>query len=509
MSSAASAQRGGRPSGMRLGPPGLVPVWRIAAVVACGIALSTVARSFRMDVGVAERSWAAFALGSVLAVHVLIRGLRRRPLPAGPVDLVAAELALRSRSARALLAGGIAAAVWSAQRSGLPALPQHLTAVAFLAGNLLPLIALGLAIGPWQVVSARPARVSRTVLTGLASGALTLALTASLLAGWTVWGAEPGVLSRGTGTGQHAWDHSRSAALADFVRGEAGWGERRAAATTPEPLTLLSKAPVMCAWVNRQRQAWELYFASGMYWTVVPAVARLASGPRGRPAPFALSGDGRHIAYLDGVSRRLVLLDVTTGGLRHLTGPLDDGTVPEPRLSADGSLVALTSSAGTELLDTRTGGRTRLPGVARVLGLGPDRVIATTDRRALPGAPDTELLTLDRRGAVLTRVPFDPTLEALATPDGRELAVLTVDEVVTMDPATGHVLRRAALRLDGHYGTPRALGWSAGGRLLVHAEWSEARRPEHQLVDLATGRGKPAKDLPGDLGDDAVFGAIR
>ncbi|MCP2346034.1 hypothetical protein [Nonomuraea roseoviolacea] len=493
---------------MRLAPSGLVLVWRIAAAVASGIALSTVARSFRMDVGVAERLWAAFALCSVLAVHALVRGLQRRPLPAGPADLVAAELALRSRSARALLAGGTAVALWSAHRGGLPALPHLLLVAAFVPGIVLPLIALGYGISPWQVGPARPARISRALLTGLAGGATALVLTACLLAGWTVWAA--GSLRLDVGTGQYAWENSRVVSLRDVVTGADGWGVRQAAAATaPEPAAFLNEGPVRYALVNRQQEVWELSFphdGSGF----APAVVRLADGgPRGRVAPFTLSGDGRHIAYLDGASRRLVLLDLATGGLRPLTGPLDDETVPEPGLSADGSLVSLTSATGTELLDVHTGGRTRLPGVARVLGLGTDRVIATTGRHTLPGAPDTELLTLDRRGAVLTRVPFDPALEALATPDGRELAVLTGDELVLMDPARGRVLRRAALRLDGHdHGTPRALGWSTDGRLLVHAERSAARRPEHQLVDLATGRGRPVKGLPDDLGDDAVFGAI-
>ncbi|NUW40877.1 hypothetical protein [Nonomuraea rhodomycinica] len=509
---AASAPRGVRPPGMRIAPSGLVLVWRIAAAVACGVALSTVARSFRMDVGVTERLWAASALCSVLAVHVLVRGLRRRPLPAGPADLVAAELALRSRSARALLAGGTAVALWSAHHGGLPALPELALVAAVLPGVLLPLIALGYGISPWQAGPARPARTSRAVPTGLAQGACALVVTACLLAGWAVWAADP--LGVDVGTGQYAWENSRVVSLRDVVTGADGWGVRQAlAATAPAPVMGFVEGPVRYAQVDRSRQMWQLSSPSDGA-ALAPAVVRLADGgPRGRTAPFALSGDGRHIAYLDGASHRLVLLDVAGGALRHLTGPLDDRTVPEPALSADGSLVSLTSRTGTELLDVRTGRRTRLPGVTRVLGLGAGRVVATTGRRALPGAPDTELLTLDRRGAVLTRVPFDPALEALATPDGRELAVLTEDEVVTMDPATGRVLRRAALRLDGrHHGTPRPLGWSAGGGLLVHAESNGARRREHQLVDPATGRGRTVEDLPEDLDedldDDTVFGAV-
>ncbi|MFI6792480.1 hypothetical protein ACIBG4_34650 [Nonomuraea sp. NPDC050383] len=501
-----------RPAGMRLAPRALAGIWRVAAVLACGIALSTVARSFRMEVGVAERLGATLALASVPAVHLLVRDLHRRALPAGPVDLVAAELALRARSARALLAGGTAVALWTASSGGLPDFPYLLRDSASLVCDvLLPLLALIHAIRPWQVTPERAAERPRGPLKRLVGAALAVATTIGLLAGWTVWGTAPesryGPYDE---SGQHAWLTGRTVTSWDYVTGADGWGVRRAAAATaPRPPLSPVGEPLRYARLDRERQRWELSVTPSVPRVLGPAVARLTSGgPRGRPAPLALSRDGHHVVYLDGASRRLVLLDLTTMRLIHLTGPLDDESVPEPALSADGGLVALTSAAGVELVEARTGARSRLPGVSRVLGLGPDGVVATAGRRALPGAPDTELVTLDRRGAALTRVPFDPTLDALATPDGSALAVIAGDDLVTMDPRTGQVLRLVPMRLPAHYGAPETAGWSAGGRLLVSVETRDPGQARHHLADPATGRSGPADGLPGDL-DDAVFGRLR
>ncbi|MEV0146699.1 MULTISPECIES: hypothetical protein [unclassified Nonomuraea] len=157
-----SVPRRVRPAGMRPAPRALVGIWRAAAVLSCGIALSTVARSFRMEVGVAERLGATLALASVLAVHLLVRDLRRRVLPAGPVDLVAAELALRARSARVV------------SRAELPGVLAT-TAVPSPAGDTLATVATESSPGgpvPRGVVltDARGEGPTRTVVPRLPAG---------------------------------------------------------------------------------------------------------------------------------------------------------------------------------------------------------------------------------------------------------------------------------------------------------------------------------------------------
>ncbi|MFG3435796.1 hypothetical protein ACGF0J_01010 [Nonomuraea sp. NPDC047897] len=167
-----------RPHGWCLASAPLVGIWRCAAILSAAVALSTVVRSFRMDVGVTERAWAALALGVVLTVHLLLRHLDGAPVPQGPADLVCAELAIRSRSARTLLAGGTAVALWTASRCGLPELPAVLRGTSELSAAALPILAwLLAALAPWQVTAAtrrtcsprRPPRSSRTGWTTWAS----------------------------------------------------------------------------------------------------------------------------------------------------------------------------------------------------------------------------------------------------------------------------------------------------------------------------------------------------
>ncbi|MEU8247103.1 hypothetical protein [Nonomuraea sp. NPDC048916] len=199
---------------------------------------------------------------------------------------------------------------------------------------------------------------------------------------------------------------------------------------------------------------------------------------------------------------------LSTARAQHLTGPLADKAVPEPTLSYDGRHVSLTTATGVELIDTRTDTRSLLPGVRHVLGLGPDGGgVATTGRRALAGSPDTELVTFDRHGGIRTRVPFDPTLSARPSPDGRTLAIVALDEIVTMDPGTGEVRGRARLRLPAHHDTPEPLGWDEEGRLLVRIAPDDSEKGAYHLVDPATGKSRRVRDIPDDL-RNPVFGRV-
>ncbi|NUR88246.1 MAG: hypothetical protein HOY71_29510, partial [Nonomuraea sp.] len=232
------------------------------------------------------------------------------------------------------------------------------------------------------------------------------------------------------------------------------------------------------------------------------------TGPNGERAPLTISGDGHRLVYLDRDTRRLVLHDLThESDPRPITEPLT-AAAPDPVFAQDGMSVVLTWPDGVEIVDVATAARTRPTGVGQVLGVGTYGMVATTGRRALPGAPDTVLLTLDRQGSVLTRVPFDPTVRAALTPDGRHLVTLSDGQVVTMDPRTGAVTRHARLtRLPEYYGTPSLTGWSGDGRLVVAIHPDDPGDAAFHLVDPVTGRAGQLKDAPDEL-DDVVLGRL-
>jgi hypothetical protein len=180
-----------RPIGVMLAPPLLTLAWRTAAVLASAVALSAVLRSFWQEVGVTERLWAVCTLGVVLAVELLVMGLNRREPAAGPADLVAAEVAIRSNSARTLLAGGTIVALWIAPGSGLPESPYALKVIGWLLAFGLPTPAVVKAMTPWRptgrspaaakaVATSRPVDVLRALR--LASGRPWPVLASALLA---------------------------------------------------------------------------------------------------------------------------------------------------------------------------------------------------------------------------------------------------------------------------------------------------------------------------------------
>src|SRR5690606_5932694 len=144
------ARRGGplgRPLAFRLVPQFAGGLWVFAAVVSAALALASVFRSFEAEVDLAERGWAVFTLAVVLTVSLLLMGLRRRALRAGPADLVSAEFAMRCRSARLLVAGGTIVAIWAAPGGDWPPDEQGYRTVVNL---LVPLLAWSLAQGPVQ-----------------------------------------------------------------------------------------------------------------------------------------------------------------------------------------------------------------------------------------------------------------------------------------------------------------------------------------------------------------------
>ncbi|WP_156325401.1 hypothetical protein [Nonomuraea sp. SBT364] len=414
-------------------PESLTLMWWAAAVIASAVALAAVLRSFRHEVAIGQRLWAVVTLAVVLVVHVLLRRLRARPGDR-------AGTALRANAARWLAVAGVIAALWTAPGSGRPHLPgvTEVPQSAIMYG--LPLLAVILAGVDRGTATPGPrARPWPAVAALLLAGGLTLLPYEDPGPPGPLAGPQP----------RAALGHARYASPAGHTDG------------------------------------WHLYDETG-------DGIQLPQARSDEGAPFALSGDGSHAVYLDRDTGRLMLIGLLGEAPVPLTEPAPSTDVPEPTLSHDGRHVSLTTDGGgTELIDTATGERVHLPEVGRVLGLGPDWVIATTGRRAFTVAPDTELLTLGPQGDVRTRVPFDPTLRALPSPDGRTLALVTDDEVLTMNPRTGLVGDRAPLRLPRQEEPPVPLGWAEDGRLLI-----ELADAEHLLVAVDTGRTEPVEDLP-------------
>nr|BFE86431.1 hypothetical protein GCM10020093_090320 [Planobispora longispora] len=234
-------------------------------------------------------------------------------------------------------------------------------------------------------------------------------------------------------------------------------------------------------------------------------------GTAPRPAPLALSGDGFHAVYLHTRTRRMVHHDLRTGARRDLTGPLPDADLPVPVLSYDGRYVALTTGTGpgtTRLVGTGDGRSVEVPGLARVLGVGPEGFAAVT----VPEDDKTDLVTVDLRGAVRTRVPFDSASVARLFPDGRRLLVLTGGgEAVTVNPATGRTVRRVKikLRLDPYGNAPEFLGWSGDGRFLARLSPEEPDDGGLHLVHPATGEiAEPRDSGPVEDSGKTVIGKV-
>ncbi|MFI6899978.1 hypothetical protein ACIBKY_01895 [Nonomuraea sp. NPDC050394] len=369
---------------LRLTPRALTVGWRLSALLCWGVLAVLVVRSFFREMAVPDRLWVAIPAFVLLAVHLVLRDLHRRAVPAGTSDLVGAEFAARMSSARTLMAFGIAAALWPA--------------FGFISAEL-----------PTPV---RPVMLAPVAVPG------------------------PVQFARIVG-GPVRW------ALSSETNGEATFGE---------------------------------------------------ADTRG---PLALSGDGFHLIYRQLGTGKLVHRDLREADVREIAG------AGEILLSHDGAY----ATVGTTLVHTPTGSATPLPGVARVIGIGGGRIVATTGRRTLPGAAATELVTFDTRGKVVSRAPFDPSLDVRLSPDGRTLAVVTFADVLTMDPATAKVLTREPLKLPGPVYELALVGWSADGRLLLRAALEEPHVSGHFLIDPRTGTARRLTEWP-EPGQTVVAGRV-
>ncbi|GGS81848.1 hypothetical protein GCM10010156_45720 [Planobispora rosea] len=496
--------------GVRLVPPAVTWLWGVSAVVAGALAVSGLARFLLVGADAATPLWALAAAATVPAVTLLTRGLRTRPLPLGPAGRdaleaaarsrsthvpldgpVAAEIAARSRSAHVLLTGGSVAALWC----GLGTLgtePEHLpdglVRMLVLAGwVVLPLVALALGTRSWRPVP-RPAPGRRPAV----AAAVTAVSVAVALGAALTW----------------------SATVPSPAGKPVAWSAGDEVNISSQPIAYATLPKCGARRTVRDCAAWDLLPADRPGYPIwFPQAAAFAGrwGPLRRPAPFALSGDGFHVVYLHARTRRMVHHDLRTGARRDLTGPLPDTDLPMPVLSYDGRYVTLTPATGpgtTRLVDTGDGRSVEVPGLARVLGVGPRGLAAVT----VPEADKPELVTVDLRGTVRTRTPFDPASVTSPFPDGRRLLVLTEGgAAVTVDPATGRTVRRVKIKLKlTPYGDPpEFLGWSGDGRFLARLSPEEPGDGELRLVDPATGRvAEPRDSGPVEDARKTVIGKV-
>ncbi|GAT66546.1 hypothetical protein PS9374_02196 [Planomonospora sphaerica] len=462
--------------GLRLVPPAVALLWAVGAVAAGTLACYGTVRYLRFGTDAAALPWAAGATTVVTAVPVLLRGLRTRPLPDEPADRVAAEIAARSRSAHVLAAGGAVAALWCGFRS-MP--PDPLAAPLLLVSLVVPFVALSMGTHSWRPVP-RAHREHRWAVPTAAVATVTAAVALGAVLAWSV--PAPRSPDAVTWSAPEGREETSSRPIAH--------------AALPECGTRLT---------FRRCAAWELFAVDegpdDPGTSVMALQAATFAGERGplpRPAPFALSGDGFHAVYLHARTRRMVHQDLRTGVRHDLTGPLADTELPVPVLSHDGRHAALTAAGpgtGTTRLVGTDGGRSvEVPGVARVLGVGPRGFTAVT----LPEGDKAELVTVGPDGAVRTRVPFDPAPVAGLFPDGRRLLVLTGDgEAATVDPATGKTVRKVRIRAElSEFGdAPELLGWDARGRFLARLDLDEAGDDELRLVDPVTGKASEAEGI--------------
>ncbi|WP_449061877.1 hypothetical protein [Planomonospora algeriensis] len=477
--------------GLRLVPPVLTLLWAASAVTAGALAVyGAVARSLTPGTSVtpgtslapgtdaAALLWITATAAVVTAVPVLLRGLRIRPLPDEPADQVATEIAARSRSAHALAAGGAVAALWCGFRSIPSDPPNTLGALLLVVSLVVPFVALAMGTHSWRPVP-RTHRKHRWAAPATALAAVATAVALGAVLAWSV--PPPRSPDAVTWSAPQGREETSSLPIAH--------------AALPECGTRLT---------FRKCTAWELFSVDegpddpgSSIMALQAATFAGKQGPLPHPAPFALSGDGFHAVYLHARTRRMVHHDLRTGARHDLTGPLADTELPVPVLSHDGRHAALTTAGpgtGTTRLVSTDGGRgVEVPGIARVLGVGPRGFTAVT----LPEGDRTELVTVDQSGAVRTRAPFDPAPAAGLFPDGRRVLVLTErGEAVTVDPATGKSLRRVKIRarlLDGG-DAPELLGWDAHGRFLARLDLDDDG-DELRLVDPTTGKTSEARGI--------------
>ncbi|WP_155126489.1 hypothetical protein [[Actinomadura] parvosata] len=266
---------------------------------------------------------------------------------------------------------------------------------------------------------------------------------------------------------------------------------------------------------------WRLVMHDGRRATLPDAqgVAKEADGTSNRytPAPIAVSGNGRHVAYFTKQGRLAVR--TLGGGVQRLAA----GALPKVAqydvtllLSDDGARLAAVvggeKPAGTRVFDTRTGDLLgTLPAELTVLGFSGDggEVLTTTT-----GAENvTELVVYSDTGEELRRATPPQVIvsnvpQALAG-DGRTVASLVTGskaELVTYDADGDQIAGRKRVKLPA--GDLQMLDWTADDQVTAHltSDASGTTRMTIVQIDTETGAVR-VRDRYTVLPDSFVFAA--
>lgn len=249
------------------------------------------------------------------------------------------------------------------------------------------------------------------------------------------------------------------------------------------------------------------------------AVAKEADGSSSRyfPAPIAVSGNGRRVAYFTGEGR-LAVRTLGGGRIRLPANALPKAAQYEVTLllSDDGArLAAVVESekqAGTRIFDTRTGGLLgTLPAEASVLGFSGDGDEVLTTVEADEGV--TDLVVYSDTGEELRRVTPPQVITANApqalAADGRTVASLVTGaraELVTYDTGGDQLSGRRRVKLPA--GELQMLDWTGDTQVTAHltGEASGSTRMTIVRIDTRTGAVR-VRDRYTVLSDSFVFAA--
>lgn len=197
---------------------------------------------------------------------------------------------------------------------------------------------------------------------------------------------------------------------------------------------------------------WRVVTADGAEWRVADARSDLQED--GDPWPFAVSEDGRRIAYLSS-DDDYVVKDLRTGAVKKIN-VRNDGVGPSFVFSPKGRYAAVNfDDEDSAMLDFTTGVTTYFYD-EDVLALREDNWQVTAEREAVRNvAGHATVTTLRLNGPDYSGYDFriDPTLlehGVALSPDGKSLVMISDDlEVIRMDARTGKIAKeRPSLEAD-------------------------------------------------------------
>ncbi|MBG0813493.1 hypothetical protein [Planomonospora sp. ID82291] len=233
-------------------------------------------------------------------------------------------------------------------------------------------------------------------------------------------------------------------------------------------------------------------------WHLATDAVPVPPSPGALPVPglFAVSRDGRHLAYGRTQDLRLVVHDLRTGRAVPASDPLDpdiDFTDRRgPLFTPDGRRLAFQPAQGrpVQMTDLRTGRRSRFrvgPGDT-LIGWTPTGPVVHRVTAAEDGPYESELRFLSPGGKRLRTVRTDEwpgNPPSGVSPDGRRVVASNgEEEPVIVDVATGREVRRDITPYGGwrHWVFQ---GWVTSDEILVRTEESATR--EYGVLPLSTG----------------------